>query len=338
MRKVADSTLKQIAAELGVSVSTVSRAINGKSVVNADTRKRVLALAAEYSYTPNEIARSLQKCSTETIAVVLPDISETFFGTIVKEVDRVVSKEGYMLILADTHERADKENKYLDMLYKRQVDALVLATVDINGESSARFRSGKKPTIFIDNVPQVENVDAITIDNRQASFMAVDFLKKRGHKSIATIIGRESETTGAERLAGYRDAVKKFRLTEDDRLIAFGDYKRESGYAVMKELLKSRKNVPFSAVFVTSEKMTYGALDAIKEAGLSVPEDISLIGFDVHERYKGGHKIASIRQPEKEIGRLVGKQLLERLKSPSVTVGHIMLPPILDEGETVNFI
>lgn len=333
-----NSTLKQIAKELSLSVSTVSRAINGKSVVNSDTKKRVLELAQKYSYTPNEVARSLQKCSTETIAVVLPDISENFFGTIVKGIDSAVSKEGYMLLLADTHERADKEDKYLDMLYKRQVDALVLATVDIDGTSSARFRNSGKPVVFIDNVPSAENIDAITIDNKKASFIAVNYLKENGHKNIATIIGSKEETTGAERLAGYRDALKILGITENDNLIAFGDYKRESGYAAMKKLLDNRKNAPFTAVFVTSEKMTYGALDAIKEAGLSVPEDISLIGFDVHERYKGGHKIASIRQPEDEIGRLVGNQLLSRLKKTSSCGEHIMLEPLLYKGDTVKVI
>ena len=105
------STLKYIAKELGVSVSTVSRALNGKSVVKEATRDRILSAAKKYNYVPNEVARSLQKSSTNTIAVVLPDVSETFFGTIVKELERVVAREGYMIILADTHEKADKERK-----------------------------------------------------------------------------------------------------------------------------------------------------------------------------------------------------------------------------------
>ena len=336
---MANSTLKQIAAELGISVSTASRALNGKTVVSADTRKRVLELAEKYSYTPNEVARSLQKCSTETIAVVLPDISETFFGTIVKEIDRVVSRSGYMLLLADTHERSGKEKKYLDMLFKRQVDALVLATVDIDGSSSLRFRESRKPVVFIDNVPQIPGVDAVTIDNKKASEMAIEYLKSRGHKSVATIIGSETETTGADRLFGYKEAVKQSGMTEDDRLIAFGDYKRESGYSAMKALLERRKDVPFSAVYVTSEKMTYGAIQAIRESGLSVPQDISVLGFDIHSSDNLSElKITSIRQPEEEIGGLVGEQLIRLLEKTDHRIGHIMLSPVLDEGDTVAFI
>ena len=113
-----NSTLKYIANEMGVSVSTVSRALNGKSVVNEETRKKVIEMAKKYAYVPNEVARSLQKSSTETVAVVLPDISESFFSKIVKEIERVMVRHGDMIILADTHERPDKEKKYLEMLYR----------------------------------------------------------------------------------------------------------------------------------------------------------------------------------------------------------------------------
>ena len=337
---MANSTLKQIAAELGISISTASRAINGKSVVNEETRQRVLELADKYAYSPNEIARSLQKCSTQTIAVVLPDISETFFGTIVKEIDHVVSQEGYLLILADTHERADKESKYLDMLYTRQVDALVLATVDLDGRSVRRFFAGNKPVVFIDNVPRLDKLTAITIDNRKASVMAVEHLVSHGHRRIATVIGSKEETTGSERLAGYREALERHGLTQDDRLIVYGDYKRESGYTAMKQLLSQREAVSFTAVYITSEKMTYGAMQAIHESGLRIPEDISVVGFDIHPPQEvKQQKITSIRQPEEAIGRLVGEQLLKYLEMPSWRKQeHILLEPLLEEGETVTTI
>lgn len=132
-------TIKELAKQLGISASTVSRALNSKSVVKEDTRQMVLEAAKKYSYMPNEIARSLQKSSTKTIAVVLPDISETFFGTIVKEIDRVVARQGYLMILTDTHENIENEQKYLNMLYTRRVDALVLATVDTSGRTVSRY-------------------------------------------------------------------------------------------------------------------------------------------------------------------------------------------------------
>ena len=332
------STLKQIAEELGLSISTVSRAVNGKTVVKDETRRRVMELAEKYAYSPNEVARALQKSSTQMIAVVLPDVSEAFFGTIVNEMDRVVSQKEYMLILADTHEKVDKEIKLLQMLYARRIEALVLASVDIGGGSVNCFTNSNTPIVFIDNVPHLDNIDAITIDNRKASYMAVEYLLRRGHKRIATIIGSREETTGLERLVGYRSTLEKEGILVDEQLIAYGDYKRESGYLAMKRLLENREKVPFSAVYVTSEKMTYGAIQAIRESGLNVPEDISVMGFDIHTSEDGWRqRITSIRQPESLIGHLVGERLLARLENPDdILRERISLDPLLEEGDTVR--
>lgn len=337
-------TIKELAKQLGISASTVSRALNSKSVVKEDTRQMVLEAAKKYSYMPNEIARSLQKSSTKTIAVVLPDISETFFGTIVKEIDRVVARQGYLMILTDTHENIENEQKYLNMLYTRRVDALVLATVDTSGRTVSRYLEQNIPVVFIDNVPEFTEIDAVTIDNRKASQMAIEYLVSHGHHRIAAIVGSKTETTGVERLAGYEAALKGHRISLDEELIQFGDYKRESGYLLMKHLLKQREKHPFTAVYIAAEKMTYGAMAAIEESGLSVPRDLSVLGFDIHEiGMKPMQKITTVRQPETEIGRKVGELLLKRLdtakrKNASEEYEHLFLESFLEEGESVGTI
>lgn len=333
-------TLKDIAKELGVSVSTVSRSINGKSVVNEKTRQRVLEASRKHFYVPNEVARSLQKSSTQTIAVVLPDVSENFFGTIVKSVENVVSKQGYMIILADSHENPEKENKYLDMLQKRRVDALVLATVDCSGKTAEPFISSDVPVVFIDNIPNLNGIDSITVDNCKAVKMGVEHLVSNGHKKIATIIGSTEETTGIERLKGYKQSLINNGLELDECLIEYGDYKQLSGYTAMKKLISNRDKAPFSAVIVTSEKMTYGALNAINECGLKVPDDISVVGFDIHNS-SGFQEIAitSVCQPEEIIGQKVGELLLERLDKKDDTTSYntnLYLEPFLIYGDTVK--
>lgn len=333
-------TLKDIAKELGVSVSTVSRSINGKSVVNEKTRQRVLEASKKYLYVPNEVARSLQKSSTQTIAVVLPDISENFFGTIVKSIENVVSRAGYMIILADSHENPEKERKYLDMLQKRRVDAVVLATVDCSGETAEPFIESDVPVVFIDNIPSLNNIDSITVDNCKAVEMGVDHLVSNGHKRIATIIGSTEETTGVERLRGYEQALINNGLELDKRLIEYGDYKQLSGYEAMKRLINNKDKAPFSAVIVTSEKMTYGALTAIKECSLNVPEDISVVGFDIHN-LSGVQEITitSVYQPEEIIGQKVGELLLDRLNKKSDLPApntNLNLEPLMIYGDTVK--
>ncbi len=333
------STLKYIAKELGISASTVSRAVNGKAGVKEKTRVRVLEAVNKYSYIPNEVARSLQKSSTETIAVVLPDISETFFGIIVKEIENVVSKSGYMLILSDTYEKAEKERKNLDIIYKRRVDALVLATVDCSGESVGRFIENDIPVVFIDNIPKISDINAITIDNKKAGKIGVEYLISHGHINVAVIIGSIDETTGADRLAGYKEALSENKIEYNDGLVKYGDYKLESGYRAMCELIENRESAPFSAVFVTSEKMTYGALRAIRDKGLRVPEDISVVGFDIHNLKDDRRQmITSVRQPEDDIGKKVGELLMKSLgdKENQLKKEKILLDPYIENGDTVR--
>ena len=329
------STIVSIAKQLNISTATVSRALNNKGNVKESTRERVLEAAREFNYIPNQLARSLQNAKTNTIAVVIPDITEDFFGNITAQIDHVVSRDKFMLLVCDTHENATLEKKYLDMLHERRVDAIVLATVDLTGNTSRRIRESGIPIVYIDNIPSCEEIKSITIDNQLASHIAVDYLFEKGHRKIAGIFGSQEETTGCERYRGYIGALSEHDLSKDLNLIEFGDYKYASGYRCMKNLLSNEK---MTAVYVTSEKMTYGAIKAIQEAELRIPEDISVIGFDVH---KGENPvvlpITSIRQPEMEIGTEVGDLLLKIMGGYTIDdSGRIMLTPFIEAGRTVR--
>jgi DNA-binding LacI/PurR family transcriptional regulator len=344
MRKAKTNNLKHIAERLGLSVSTVSRVVNNKEYVKEDTRRRVMEALNECNYVPNEIARSLKSKTTHTIGVVLPDISEVFFGEIVKGINKIVSDEGYTVVIVDTNESKKNEQKYLEILYQKRIDALVLATVDLNGDSVKVFLDHSIPVIFIDNVPKLENINSVTINNRGASKLAIDFLIKNGHRDIATIIGSKEETTGSERMQGYIEALEAAGISVNENLIEYGNYKESSGYNCMCNLLSKRKENPFSAVYVTSEMMVFGAVKAIKENGLIIPDDISLIGFDVHD--KTGlvrPSIATIRQPEKLIGKITGEMLLQELNSKEnqgdsldMPTRQVILEPHLFGGESVK--
>lgn len=334
-----NSTLKNIAKEMGISVSTVSRALNGKSVVKEATRQKVLEMAKKYAYVPNDIARSLQNSSTKTIAVVLPDISEIFFAKIVKEIEREMVKHGYMIILADSNEKAEKESKYVEMLYRRRVDALVLATVDCTGESAKPFLESDTPVVFIDNMPELCGIDVVTVNNVEASRIAMEHLISCGHRKISVIIGSKTETTGLERLDGYRKSLNEHSIKVDEALIEYGDYKAESGYNAMVRLLEKREKTGFSAVYVTSEKMTYGAIRAIREKGLRIPEDISVIGFDIHNFMDSREQIiTTVCQPEESIGSQVARLLIDRLNQGGKEAAkkRLLLEPFLTEGDTVK--
>lgn len=333
------STLKDIAEKLNMSVATVSRAVNNKEYVKEETRQRVLEALEEYNYVPNEVARSLKLQSTKTIAVILPDICEAFFGEIIKGIDQIVSPKGYTIIVADTNENKENEEKYLALLQQKRIDALVFATVDLSGCNVKKYLPSL-PVIFIDNIPELEGVDSVTIDNVQASSMAVDYLVGQGHDRIAAIIGSVKETTGYARREGYLTALGRHGIPVDEHLIQYGNYKENDGFRCMEKLIQNIGEHPFTSVYVTSEKMTFGAIKALREYGLRVPEDISLVGFDVQDKAQLiSPSITTIRQPENLIGSRVGELLLRRLEEKEEeqrVPQQILLRPSIVVGQSVK--
>lgn len=337
-------TLKYIAEQIGVSASTVSRVVNNKSYVSEKTRNVVLDALNHYKYVPNETARSLKTNTTKTIGVVIPDLCETFFGMIIKGIDKVVSPVGYTIIVADTNEDKDKERKHLNTLFRKRIDALVLATVDLFDTNVDNFYKNSIPVIFIDNIPHLDmDVNYVTLNNSKASELVVDHFISRGHRHIAAIVGSDEETTGFERKEGFVSALKANNVDVNNNLILNGDYKEQSGFDCMCNLLKNLNKNPFTAVYVASEMMTYGAIRAIQKYGLSIPEDISIIGFDIHDRqglFKP--KITSIKQPESSIGKEIGEIIIRELNKKEtehdVTLSKInrLIDPYLEIGDSVK--
>lgn len=308
------SNLKDIAKKLNISVSTVSRVVNNKIYVKPETKEMVMRALNELNYMPNQIARSLKNKSTKTIGIMIPDISENFFTNVIKGTDDVLSRNGYAIILCDTGESAEKEESYLNLLSEKQIDGLILATVCKEYKNLYKLIAKEIPIIFIDNLPNLKSsYDSVIIDNSRASYIAVEHLINLGHKAIGAIIGKMDETTGYERLLGYRKALEDNKIDINENLIRIGDFKEKSGYECMKALLELNQN--FSAVYVASSKMTYGAIKAIREKGLKIPEDISLVGFDIHD-VSGliTPSITTILQPEERIGKVAGELMLKRLQ------------------------
>ena len=310
-------TLKEVAGRLNLSVSTVSRVVNGKGYVKEETRKRVLECLDACNYVPNEVARSLQAQETMTIGVVIPDLCETYFGRIIKAIDQEVAQAGYMLVVTDTGESRVQERRYLDSLYHKRVDAVVLSSVDVDDPNVGRYRDAGRPVIFLDNMPCLEGDDLhyVLVDNHQASALAVQALVDRGHRRIALVVGSQEESTGYERKEGYCRALQANGIEVDPALVTVGNFKKDGGYRCMQQLLDNRQEHPFTAVHVTSGMMTTGALQAIREAGLTVGKDIAVVGFDVYDDLGlATPTIACVRQPETEVGRTIGRMLLQLLK------------------------
>lgn len=308
--------LKKIAEESGCSISTVSRVINGKGKISEATKKRIMKIVKEHNYVPNQVARSLKNSKTNTIGIIVPDIRDYFY-MFIKAADSIFFEAGYTILLADSDENPEKEDAYIKLMYEKRVDGLILATVSNHHEALDVYFRSSVPVIFIDNLPNIDPAyeDCVILDNSRASAMAIDTFVKEGHRKIAIISGNERETTGMERIQGYIRGMEGHGLTVNPKLMKMGNFQEAGGYHCMKELLQNRDNEPFTAVYVSSYKMTCGALRAIQEGGLKIPGDIALIGFDFTDNTGLiSPTITTITQPIENIGNVVAKRLLARIK------------------------
>jgi LacI family transcriptional regulator len=324
------ANIKDIAEKANVSISTVSRVINNKQYVKDDVRNRVLTAAKELNYTQNQLARGLKNKESKTIGLIIPDISDEFFTEVIKGIDKTLSDYGYSAILCITDEIPDRENMYLNILMKNQVDGIILATVNKESEILNNLINNEFPLIFIDNLPKTDkNINSVILDNAKASYIAVNYLLKQGHCKIAGIMGKQDETTGFDRYTGFKKAFYDNKAVFDESLVEFGDFKEMSGYDSMIKLLKQHPDL--TSVYCASSQMTYGAIKAIKASGKTIPDDISVIGFDIHDKFKLlNPAITTIKQPEEQIGVMAVEFLINSLKKkPKIFYHKVVLDPAL---------
>ncbi|MBQ9921262.1 MAG: LacI family DNA-binding transcriptional regulator [Clostridia bacterium] len=324
------ATLRDIAQALNVSISTVSRAVTGKGYVSEELRVKIAETAKRLGYTPNMNFRASRR-TTRAVALVLPDISELFFAHITSAVDEVLNNNGYSLMLCITCENPAREDEYIDYLCEGSVDGIIMATVSEKSSRLKKLITSDFPIVFIDNCPQSEvSYDCVICDNSKAGYMATERLISQGHENIGIITGNLEETTGFERLVGYKRALIKHGIEIDKTLIEVGNFTEKSGYACMKRLIEIHKE-KMTAIITASGKMTYGAIKAIGDAGLKIPSDIAVMGFDIHDPtglINPG--VTSIIQPEREIGRLAANLIMARIEeNKNLPKQRIVLEPSL---------
>lgn len=311
-------TLKQIAAELGLSAMTVSRAINNKSNVDDDTRALVLNKAKSMGYLPNRIAKSLVYSKTYTIGVVLPEISHSFFPEVVRGIEEIAYKKNYQLFLTNSVEDQVREKNAINTLRSHRVDGLLISC----SQSSEDIRYFKKlvdtglPVVFFDRVIEGIGASCVVIDDEESSRKITNHLIRLGYQKIAHLHGPENSSIGMKRLKGFRAAMNENDLNIRNEWLVKSGFNEEGGYKAMKELLiRSEKSWP-EAVVAVNDPSAYGAMRAIREAGLSIPADIAITGFsdDVMARYVEP-PLTTIFQGGYEIGHCAAKKLIDTIES-----------------------
>jgi len=309
------ANIRDVARRAQVSTATVSRVINESGFVAEELKERVRRAMEELHYRPNNLARSFRQNRSFMIALMIPDISNPFFTSLVRGVEDVVKEHGLNLLLCNTDEDPDKERSYVDVLIGNRVDGVIMAPTGAAQESVKAFMSHGTPVIFIDrHLPGVK-VDAVLLDNVAGAYEATTHLLRLGHRRGAIITGLDNVSTSAEREEGYRRALGDFGVPVDERLIARGNSRIEGGIEKTRALLALPAGVRPTALFAGNNLLTIGAVRALREAHVKVPEEIALVGFDEFESTSIiDPPLTVVAQPTYDIGRRAAQRLFKRLR------------------------
>lgn len=313
------TTLKDIANALNISPAAVSKAMHDDSRISDKTKKAVKRIAKELDYQPNHLASALRKGKSNLVGVIVPRTNSNFFSSVLENMEVVLNKAGYNIIITQSNESFEKECKNIDTLLFTQVDGIIASmaneTVDLSHYE--KIKSKGIPLILFDRGENDLNVDYVGINDYDSSHMIVEHLVEKGCKRIAHIGGYRRTRIFNNRIRGYVDALKENNLPIDDSLIVESSLTLEDGRREMQRLLQL-KNRP-DAVYIASDYAALGALQILNENNINVPEDIRLIGFG-NEPFTSLviPSISSIKQHSKDIGRLAAETFLKRVDEPEL--------------------
>lgn len=338
------ATIKDIAKKTGLGLATISSYLNGGNVREAN-RIKIEAAIEELHYEINEVARGLKTNKTKTIGVVIPELNNIFCTEIITSMEDVLRNHGYATIVCDCRTDKKLEKEAISFLKQKRVDGIINMPVDETGAHLKSFCKSGKPVVLIDRKIEKLNCDSVFVDNRTASKEAVELLIEHGHRHIGIIAGPQDIFTAKERLQGYRDALAKANIPVEEQQIYYGDYKMSSGVRGLEKLV--HENPKMTAVFVSNYEMTMGSVIGANELGVSIPDNLSLVGYDNLAFARSCRpKLTIVVQPTENIGSEVARIMLERLEASEIVKAscmsenheNIKLRATIIEGKSVRTI
>lgn len=324
------ATIKDIARALKISTSTVSRALRNTYDVKPETRKSVLKLAEQLNYEPNQLALHLLKKQTHTIGVIVPNL-DFVIATMVKGIDEVALEAGYTVMVCQSNESYGREIVNTKRLMDSLVDGLI---VSLSGETASvdhfkKVQEKKKPMVVFDRVTPDIIAPSVRLDNEEAGYLATKHLIEQGYKKIACLSGPKNLNISNKRLEGYMKALKEADMKIDQDMIVYCDFNQDYAYFATKELLNMKRRP--DAIFAISDKKAMGAMLAIKEKKLNMPNDIGLVGFNNDPATAlVTPSISTIEMPAFELGKMAAKIFIEMMNSETnITEREEVLKPRL---------
>ena len=315
--KLGQVTIKDIARELNISTSTVSRALKDYPGISDDTKKKVKELAEKLHYRPNAIALSLRKSKSFTIGVIVPEVVHFFFSTVISGVEEIAYANGYNVILCQTNEKIQRELSGIETMLDNQIDGLLVSCSKEteNFDHFTKLMKQNFPIVFFDRVPDIENTVNVTVNDFKGAYDATKHLIDQGYKNIIHLAGPKTLPISAKRMEGYKQALEDKQLIQNpDWIIPCPEGTQEESYAITKNLFENDKNRP-DAIFASNDIAAAGAMMAVKDLGLKVPQEVGIVGFSNWQFSSMiDPPLSSVAQPGFEMGEKATAMLLEMIE------------------------
>lgn len=323
------ATIKDVALRAGVSVTTVSHVVNETRRVSAEGRDRVEAAIRELGYVPSQVARSLKSNTTRTLGMLIPNSSNPYFAEIVRIVEDRCFGAGYTLILCNTDDEPRRQSVYLQVLAERRIDGLIVVSTGSDDSLVGQLHGLTMPTVLLDREIDDPDCDLVETAHMEGGLVAVRHLLSLGHRRVACVGGPVGVASSEQRIEGWRLALAESGAVADaNTLLWRGGFTSQGGYEAMHAILRTDE-VP-SAVFVCNDLMAIGALRAVHESGLRVPDDLSIVGFDdIELSAYTSPPLTTVAQPKEHIGALAVDMLLERVNGRRRDARKVVLQPEL---------
>jgi len=303
-------TMKDIAQATGFSLSTISRALSNKADVDPETHRKIVDAARQIGYRPNKLARSLRLSTTKTIGVIIADISNPYFGALVKGIEKEARRAGQSVILFDTNEDYSREEEAVAVMLEEQVAGVVLTPTQRETGTVERLLEARLPLVLASRRFSSIKTNYVITDDLHGGSLATEHLIALGHKRIGMINGPMSISSAAERYAGYRQAMERHGLPIEEALVSTGSVSIDDGFDAASALLDLGPHP--TAIFAFSDFVAFGVMKAIRERGLRVPEDISVVGYDDNQFASCLETpLTTVRVPKEQLG-MEAAQVLQR--------------------------
>ncbi|WP_108867792.1 LacI family DNA-binding transcriptional regulator [Aquimarina aquimarini] len=325
------ATIQSIADTLGVSVSTVSRVMNGvgkKYRISTKTIAAIHETAEKLNYTPNKIAKSLRLKKTFTIGVIIPDISNPWFSKITMRIEEESRKRGYSVFLCNSNGDITIERDALKLLENWSVDGIIIVPIGIEYKHLLALYKNGKPLVLVDRFFEDVELPYVSTDDKQGALEANELLINNGHTRIACIQGLRGTSQNTQRVNGYKEAHKKHGIQIDESFIVGSDFGYDNGYNEAKKILKNLKDTQITAIFSTGNQITLGVLKACKEENVKIPEELSLISFDENNYSELLYTpISTVSHIDDEIGNKAIELLFSQIDKNTIEESTNVLTP-----------